>query len=244
MCLPVLFTAGVVLLSCRLLRHNVIVSAERKKGDALSKRASLFRLGLPVLGAAYYFLLRPRLLTAGAQESDIVGTFPGDDLIQSPNFQAVRAVEIDAPPSIVWAWLAQMGRSGTGFYGIDTVTNRRVPSAAYVRTDLSAPEPGMALDNGYRILSIEPERLFLYGGFDLPAPLGELMERTTLFILEPVATDKTRLVLRTRGYAYGLLGSTYNLYYEMVDYLNSMAQLRNIKQRAEMLAKLQKPATS
>ena len=67
--------------------------------------------------------------------------------------------------------------------------------------------------------------------------------RSTLFILEPSGTAKTRLVLRTRGFAYGILGPTYNLYYEMIDYLNSMAQLRNIKQRAETLAKLQKPST-
>jgi hypothetical protein len=196
-----------------------------------------------VLGAAYYFWVRPRMLKVGAQERDIQGVFPGDELIQTPNFQAVRAIEIDAPVSTVWDWIAQIGRNGTGFYGIDTLSNRGTPSAAYIRTDLAAPQPGMPLDNGYRILSIEPEHILLYGGFDLPAPLGELMERTTLFILGSVTATQTRLVLRTRGFAYGVLGSTYNLYYEMIDYLNSMAQLRNIKQRAEMLAKLQKPTT-
>src|SRR5262245_9513846 len=106
------------------------------------------------------------MLNAGAQESDIAGTFPGDDLIQSPNFQAVRAIEIDAPPATVWVWIAQLGRNGTGFYGIDPITNRGLPSIAYIRTDLSVPEPGMAMDNGYRLLSIEPQRMLLYGGFD------------------------------------------------------------------------------
>jgi hypothetical protein len=48
----------------------------------------------------------------------------------------------------------------------------------------------------------------------------------------------TRLLVRTRGYTYGPLGPLYNLAYEIVDYLQGVAQLENIRQRAETTASL------
>jgi hypothetical protein len=183
------------------------------------------------------------MLRSGTELGESVGPFPGDDLIPSPNYQATRATTIEAPPHVVWAWIAQMGRDGTGFYGLDSVTNNGVPSAAYLRKDMPAPQSGASMDNGYKIFSAEPEHLLLYGAFDLPTPLGESMERTTLLLLEPLNDGGTRLIIRNRGYTYGLLGPAYNLYYELIDYTNSLAQLRNIKQRAETLTRLQAPVT-
>jgi hypothetical protein len=197
----------------------------------------------PVLGSAYYFFIRPRMLRSGTELGELVGPFPGDDLIPSPNYQATRAITIDAPPHVVWAWLAQLGRDGTGFYGVDSLTNNGVPSASYLRKDLPAPQAGASMDSGNKIFAAEPEHLLLYGAFDLPTPLGESMERSTLFLLEPLADGTTRLLIRSRGYTYGVLGPVYNLYYEVMDYLNSHAQLRNIKQRAETLTRLQAPIT-
>jgi hypothetical protein len=190
------------------------------------------------LGVGYYFFLRPQMLKAGTRLGESQRRLPGDDVIAAPNFQATRAIDIDAPPEAVWAWIAQMGRERTGFYGIDSLTNQGVPSVAYIRQDLPAPQPGMAMDDGYRILDAEPNRLLLYGGFDLPTPTGSTLERTTLMLLERRRDGSTRLLSRNRGYTYGVLGPFYNLVYEMLDYLNGMAQLENIRQRAETMAHL------
>jgi hypothetical protein len=191
-----------------------------------------------VLAAAYYFFVRPRLLRAGATQAETTRSFPGDDLIATPNLLTTHAIDINAPIATVWMWIAQMGRGGTGFYGVDSLTNRGQPSAAYVRNDITPPQIGTLMDGGYRILDLEPERLLLYGGFDLPTPLGEPMERTTLFMLESLGSDKTRLIVRTRGYTGGPLGRVYNLITEITETLDSMVQINNIKQRAEVMVQL------
>ena len=204
--------------------------------------SSLLRIALPVIGTAYYFSVRPRMLWTGTRLDERGRSFPGYDLIPAPNLQATRAVDIDAPPETVWAWIAQMGRDGSGYYGLDSLSNGGVPSVAYLRKDLTAPQQGAAMDNAYHILALEPNELLLYGAFDLPIPPGETMERTTLIWLEPLPNGTTRLLIRTRGYTYGLFGVLYNLYYEVVDTLHGTAQLRNIKQRAEVLTRLQSSA--
>ncbi len=201
--------------------------------------APLLRSGLPViLGAGYYFFLRPQMLKAGTRLGESLRRLPGDDVVAAPNFQATRAVNIDAPPEAVWPWIAQLGRERSGFYGMDELNNQGIPSVAYLRQDLAAPAPGMAMDDGYRILDVQPNRLLLFGGFDLSTPMGNVIERTTLFLLERRQDGSTRLLVRTRGYTYGILGPVYNLFYEVFDFLNGMTQLQNIRQRAETMAHL------
>jgi len=175
---------------------------------------------------------------AGTRHDESTRPLPGDDLIASPNFEMTRAISIDAAPEAVWPWIAQIGRNGTGFYGLDMLTNQGVPSAAYLRSDLPTPQKDEVLDGGLRILGIDPERYLLYGGFDLPTPTGDTTERTTLLLLERSENNKTRLLVRTRGYTYGIFGPVYNLFYELADYWHGMAQLKNIRQRAETLAQL------
>ena len=114
-------------------------------------------MALPaVLGFAYYAFVRPQMLHAGLQPGKSQRYFPGDDLIAAPNFQATRAAAIKAAPEAVWPWIAQMGREQTGFYGLDRLTNGGIPSAAYLRQDLPAPQPGILLDGGYRLIDVEP----------------------------------------------------------------------------------------
>ncbi len=205
---------------------------------------SILRMVLPLFGATYYFFVRPQMLRAGTRPGEADRDLAGDDLIASPNFQVTRGIDIDAPPDAVWPWIEQIGRDGTGFYGDDRITNRGIPSAAYLRQDLPVLQAGSALDSGARVLKVEPNRLLLVGGFDLPSPLGLTTERTTLFLLEPRnqrPINGTRLLIRTRGYTYGMFGPLYNLIAEVADYLNGMAQLDNIRRRAETLNQLQKP---
>src|SRR5262245_23370427 len=119
------------------------------------------------LGAAYYFFVRPQLLKAGTRLGESQRRLPGDDLIAEPNFQMTRAVDIDAPPEAVWPWIAQMGRERSGFYGLDNLSNQGIPSISYLRPELPVPQAGMALDDGYRVFDVEPNRFLLYGSFDL-----------------------------------------------------------------------------
>jgi hypothetical protein len=202
----------------------------------------VLRLGLPtVLGAAYYFLIRPQIVQAGTHPGEAERALPGDDIIATPNLQVTRAIDIAAPPEFVWPWIAQMGREHSGYYSLDAVNNQSLPSVAYLRQDLPAPQVGMTMDEGFRILDVESNHLLLYGAFDLPTPWGSTMERTISMLLEP-HDGGTRLLVRVRGYTYGMLGPLYNLLYELFDYVQGIIQLENIRQRAETYAELRAPA--
>src|SRR5579862_6787464 len=84
------------------------------------------------LGAGYLMVVRPKMLSAGATMDEVERPLPGDEVIVTPNFQATRAININAPVEIVWPWIAQMGRDTTGFYALDSISNRGLPSAAYI----------------------------------------------------------------------------------------------------------------
>jgi uncharacterized protein YndB with AHSA1/START domain len=44
---------------------------------------------------------------------------PGDRSPRTPSFEILHGVTIDAPPSAVWPWLAQLGQDRAGFYSYD-----------------------------------------------------------------------------------------------------------------------------
>lgn len=46
-------------------------------------------------------------------------TLPGDAVPRTPQFEVLHAVTIDAPPSVVWPWLVQIGHDRAGFYSYD-----------------------------------------------------------------------------------------------------------------------------
>jgi hypothetical protein len=69
---------------------------------------SLFRLAVGA-AAGYLFAVRPWHLRWGADDREVHGGMAGDDLVRVPQYQATRAITIDAPPASVWAWLIQLG---------------------------------------------------------------------------------------------------------------------------------------
>lgn len=183
----------------------------------------------------YFFFLRPQLLKWGTRRGESQRRLPGDEHVPKPNLQTTHAIDIDTPPEAVWPWLAQMGRERTGYYGLDLLTNQGIPSVTFVRQDIAAPEVDMELDGGYRIMALEPNRLFLFGGFNLQRSPGITYDLTILYLLERRKDGSTRLIVRQRGFSYGLLGALYNLVYEVVYFGASQQQINKLKQYAESM---------
>ena len=78
------------------------------------KRALAMLTLATVLGAAYARLLRRPILRCRATDAEARARLPGDELLEDADGVATRALTIDAPPSAVWPWLAQMGPSPRG----------------------------------------------------------------------------------------------------------------------------------
>ncbi|HZD02778.1 MAG TPA: hypothetical protein VFA46_22065 [Actinomycetes bacterium] len=54
---------------------------------------------------------------------------PGDDIVHRAQFNATRAITIEAPREHVWPWIAQLGYRRGGFYTYDLVDNAGERSA-------------------------------------------------------------------------------------------------------------------
>src|SRR5690349_21112304 len=61
-------------------------------------------------------LLRPWHMRWGATDSEAAAAMPGDAVVNRAQFNAIRAITIDAPPDRVWPWIAQLGYGRAGFY--------------------------------------------------------------------------------------------------------------------------------
>lgn len=72
---------------------------------------------------ASYPRWRTWCLTWGARDEETTKALAGDDLLAEPDIVSTRAVEIGAPPSTVWPWLAQMGSGRGGVYTYDWIEN-------------------------------------------------------------------------------------------------------------------------
>jgi hypothetical protein len=67
-----------------------------------------------VLAAIYFKVLRRAVLTYGATPGEAGARLPGDELLEDADGVTTHAVDIAAPASAVWPWLAQMGPSPRG----------------------------------------------------------------------------------------------------------------------------------
>lgn len=186
----------------------------------------------------YYFFARPQLRKWGTRLGEAQRRLPGDEHIPHPNFETTHAINIDAPPQAVWPWLAQMGRNLTGYYGLDILKNQGVPSVNFLRQDVEPPQVGQSLDGGFQILDVQPGRHLVFGGFNLALPLRHSQDVTYTYLLECRRDGSTRLLVRRRGYCYGVLGPVFNLGLEIVHFVFVAQQLARLKAYGEQQAHL------
>jgi hypothetical protein len=215
--------------------------------------SALLIAALGLLGV-YAFAIRPRLLRWGATDDEVTGPYPGVDIIPGGTRGGTMAVTIDAPPSAVWPWLAQMGVDRGIWYTWDYWRPWGLRSA-----DRIHPE-WQNISVGYRMLStpkgsawwevaaLEPERfLGLRMSVDLRGrrfdpkmtPPRSYTDSLWAFLLEPLAGDRTRLVVS--GYwafrpkwLQGIVGF---LFLEPSTWIMQTRQFAGLKRRAERAAR-------
>lgn len=68
------------------------------------------------MGIAYIQQWRAQYRSWGMVASEQDRALPGDDLVTEPDLVETRSLTIDAPPSAVWPWLAQLGYGRGGWY--------------------------------------------------------------------------------------------------------------------------------
>lgn len=112
----------------------------------------------------YLSVVRPRLLRAGATDSEVQGPDPGAGLIPDSTRSATMAVTINAPRSRVWPWLVQMGTDRGGWYSWDRLDNFGRRSAETINPgwqEIAAGDHLSAKPDGsqwWEVAALKPER--------------------------------------------------------------------------------------
>jgi len=159
---------------------------------------------------------------------------PGDELLEDADGVATRAIEIDAPASAVWPWLAQMGpapRGGAYTYDwIENLLGLNMHSADRVLPEFQHPQVGDTVafgPNRMRLERVEPDRVLAWRSAD-----GNWV---WTFALEDAA-GHTRLVSRNRYRLPRLVDRIGMVSVEPGSLVMERKMLLGIKRRAENLA--------
>ena len=192
-------------------------------------------LGLGVLGAVYFRFLRRPILTWGATDEEAAATLPGDELLEDADGVATRAIDVDAPPSAVWPWLAQMGpapRGGAYTYDwIENLLGLDMHSVERLLPEFQHPRVGDTIGlgaNRMRYERVEPERVL--------SSRSEDGNWVLTFVLEERG-DSTRLISRNRFRLRTLASRIGMLPLEPASLVMERKMLLGIKERAERLAR-------
>jgi hypothetical protein len=176
--------------------------------------------------ALYALVIRPWHLRWGAEPEDERRELPGDELLPQDGIQILHAVTINAPVENVWPWLAQLGQDRGGFYSYEWLENLagcEMKNADRIHPEWQHRELGEAVHlhpaGGLRVTVFQPGRA-----------LG--LEGWGTFALEPVSSDRTRLIARG-GMPRGVGAVAYGLLMEIPHFVMERRMLLGIRERAE-----------
>jgi hypothetical protein len=210
---------------------------------------------------AVYNAIRPWHLRWGATRLETGEPLPGDELVPNPRLSATRAIDIEAPASDVWPWLAQLGQGRGGFYSytrLEKLAGAGIENADRVLPEFQdikegdiirlAPEQKAGGGPVMTVARVEPNRLLLmFARVDTeswnpvnesdPQPENYAMLSWNMF-LQPVGDKATRLIVRSR-FDWSPSASNYitwRILTEPAHFIMERAMLLGIKARAEKLA--------
>jgi hypothetical protein len=191
-------------------------------------------VGAAVGAIVYRLVLRRSVLSWGATAAEAAARLPGDELLEDADGVSTRAITIDAPPSAVWPWLAQMGpapRGGAYTYDwIENLLGLDMHSADEVLPDFQHPQVGDTIGLGPNRMAcelVEPERALAWRSAD-----GNWVWS---FVLED-RDGGTRLISRNRFRLPRLRDRVGMIPMEPGSLVMERKMLRGIKERAERLA--------
>lgn len=195
--------------------------------------------GLIVI-ALYFAFIRDLQMNWGATSADVNRTMMGDELLEEPEMNATRAIEINVRPEEVWPWIVQIGYNRGGFYGFDNLDNRGHRSADSILPQFQDLQVGDSIPGGeykgqifyiLEVVEMEPGRemawVFLKG-----TPWGGA---TWSWRLYEVDDRRSRLVTRLRQkYTFdSFQGVVLWSMIDAIEILMMRTTLRGIKMRAE-----------
>jgi hypothetical protein len=181
----------------------------------------------------YDRLMRPAIMSWGATPEEAGGRLPGDELLEDADGVCTRAIDVRAPASAVWPWIAQMGpapRGGAYTYDwIENLFGLDMHSVDHVLHEFQNPQIGDAIAFGANTMvlqRVDLERVLAWRSED-----GNWVWS---FVLDERG-GATRLISRNR-YRMPTLGERIGMLpVEPGSLVMERKMLRGIKERAERM---------
>jgi hypothetical protein len=169
----------------------------------------------------------------GATDSEAAARLPGDELLEDADGVSTRAIDICAPPSAVWPWLAQMGPAPRGdaytYDWIENLLGLDMHSVDRVLQEFQHPAVGDTIalgSNRMRLERVESEHVLAWQSED-----GNWV---WTFVLSD-HDGNTRLISRNRFRLSTLAARIAMVPMEAGSLVMERKMLLGIKQRAERL---------
>jgi hypothetical protein len=185
----------------------------------------------------YLFIIRPWQLRWGASQTEVELILPGDNLVLKPNFNATRAISINASPEIIWRWIIQIGSKRAGWYSIDWIDNGGVKSS----NEILQQSQNIAIDQFIPFTPDQKNGMWVkdFKSYQYILWVDKIRNATWLWYLIPDDNNNTRLLTRLKTkYVWKGFWIFYYLLFDMGDIIMMRRCMKGIKRRAE-LKKLQ-----
>lgn len=195
--------------------------------------------GLAVTAILIIAALMPWMDRWGATKDEIAASFSGDELVPSPRITYTRALTVNASPEKIYPWIVQLGAEKGGMYsyeGFETnILRCELINADRIHEEWQGLKvgdpmkmcPGTSGPPPYEIAIIEPNHAIVMGHKDK----GTWVE-VWQFNLVPKEDGTTRLVIRSRNSAQGLLWDVIR----PGEFVMMRGMMLGIKERAEGMA--------
>lgn len=206
----------------------------------------LHKFAWSVGGAAFIYVagvvaMRPLYLRWGTTAEERSAYLLGDDLVPNPRYRVDHAITIHAPADSVWPWMAQLGQDRGGFYSyawLERLIGDDIHNANRIHPEWQQRAAGDTVfaaqadylggrfgHAGWRVAAIEPGR-------------GLYLDKWGAFVLRPIDSNTTRLIIRSRGAGTPTLAmvalSPLNVFvFEPAHLIMQRAMMRGIRDRSE-----------
>ncbi len=183
----------------------------------------------------YVFLIRPWHLSWGATKNEVMFTLPGDHLVGNPDFNATRAITIEALPDVIWKWIIQIGSKRAGWYSIDWMDNGGKKSSSEILPEFQKIEVGQFIPftpdqkNGMWVKEFKEHEYILW--------VDKQGMGTWVWYIYQTDKGQSRLITRLRTmYVWKGFWIIYYILYDFGDIVMMRKCLKGIKERAEINA--------
>ncbi len=190
----------------------------------------------------YRIFLLPAMLRWGASNEELEKTYPGDELVKY-DYSNTVAVTVNAKPSDIWPWVAQMGLHKGGFYSytwLENIFGCKLNNAEFINPAWQYPvkgeiEPVCASEEGkgggWKISVVEKNHALVWTG------VNNAQWMMGVYI-DSIDLNKSRLVTRQRFKTPKFLSMSWwleKIWFEWAHCVMQHGMINGIKDRAEKL---------